>query len=67
MSETFPCVGHNGDQVASIAFTEEILSQDFLGFDFGGFFESVFTGHKTTFEGVVAVKQTNYLAPTAYG
>lgn len=65
-----PCVGHSCDQVASIGFTQEILSLKLTV----GIFECLslalfffFTGHQTAFEGVDAVRQTNYRPPTARG
>lgn len=65
-----PCVGYSCDQVASIGFTQEILSLKLTV----GIFECLsltlfffFTGHQTAFEGVDAVRQTNYRPPTARG
>lgn len=63
-----PCVGYSCDRVASIGFTQEILSLKLTK----GIFELhslsfFFTRHKTTFKGVDAVRQTNYCPPTAGG
>lgn len=64
-----PCVGYSCDQVASIGFTQEILSLKLTTgiFEFHSLSFFFFTRHKTTFKGVDAVRQTNYCPPTAGG